>query len=191
VEILRRPILESCLITGNFQFAGGDEANNKLDLERAQSIPELAGRITDRLCELAEPYQPTVLVGLPNGATGWAERMSEEMKLPVLYLKKELVVPGQKTFSLRSSHDRQYVDGKPDARLLVIEDAGSKLTSFRGALESVPYIGKNALGLVGIWRRFPPQVDKPDPKPTRWIINEYIPLNLSKRSRYRQYATAA
>lgn len=186
-EVLRERILDTCLISGDFTFAGGAEADNKLDLERALLIPDLVSSIIDRLCELAEPYNPDALTGLPNGATRWAEYMAERMRLPVIYLKKEITEPGNKTYSLCSKADYQYTERRPGARLLVVEDVGSKLTSFRGALKSVPFIGSNALGLVGIWRRLPEQSDSPDPQSTSWMVEEHIPLKLSKDSPYRSY----
>ncbi len=57
--------------------------NNKLELDFAtvSQYPDVLKKVTERLCEIVEPYQPEFVMGVPDGATGYAARVAWELDI--------------------------------------------------------------------------------------------------------------
>ena len=111
-------------------FADGQLANNKLDLDYAHVAqdPELLDEVADGLYALAKPFRPQFVIGVPNGATGFAQavaarfRIWSDVRQPVL-TKNQVA----KTMDYRSGRDESIVAGL--SRGILIEDVLNRRAS--------------------------------------------------------------
>lgn len=79
------------------RFRNGQEANNKLNLDSStlSKHPLLYSKAVRYLADLLQPYKPEAIVGVPNGATGFAAPvaaelgMREDRDVYVFHLRKD------------------------------------------------------------------------------------------------------
>jgi orotate phosphoribosyltransferase len=191
---LREEILDTCfeIHPQGITFASGKRANNKLELERIFKQPELKSKVVTALAQLAMKFKPGFVVGVPNGATPWAEAVREELDIDyIVYLDAQEDLRGRKVMRFRNEFlDRhQLVRHLQDG--VMIEDALNEHTSVRQAL-ALPDLGKRKKieAVVAIWDRGLPSLRPPLWIPHEALITEHIPNILPEASDlYQRYCS--
>lgn len=161
---------------GEYVFAGNNEANNKLEMERLLNQPEKAELVLNLLGGLAigSSFYPDAIWGVPNGGQEFAKVLGKRLKVPVVLLAKDKVnsSPGEKRFKFRSDEDEAIVDAAQN--MVAVEDVTTKLTSLDGALQN-PKLAKKTNYIVAIWRRGTEVIERKLYVPILWIIEEPLP----------------
>lgn len=164
---IRRDILDFCFDRYDGTFAGGQEANNKLDLERIGHLPHLAAQIVSRLAEIIETFEPDLLVSTPKGADWLTVRTSWRLGTSALLLDKD---PSTKEFAYRPT-GRETVE--KSQRLVIVDDALNRLTN-TGKVFDLPGIADKAVAIGAIWDRNPGR-ETDLSLPIGAVISEEIP----------------
>jgi hypothetical protein len=147
MEELRDQILRVSFGRFNGKFAGGDEANNKLDLEQLQYIPDLRQKVASGVADLAKPYRPSLIIPIPNGANWLGGEVADLCGVKSLELRKD---PETKEISLKDDESR--ITCMEAEEIVLVEDAITRFTSTRRAL-AIPHIAERAVAVVAIWNR--------------------------------------
>lgn len=180
----REEILATCLSRYEGKFAGGDRANNKLDMERIYDNPELFEEVVKKLGQAAMEHDPEFVVGVPDGAIRLADAVALRCDLYSVHLKKTGSDKGKVEFK------DSFVDGEVMCgslrRGVLIEDVFNTFTSTRRVL-AIPELSKKVVAAEAIWDRGNDPRDEPD-IPTRALIKEPIPSILPTDSRLWSFA---
>lgn len=172
---------------GDWLFHGGQPANNHVSMEHLFE-PGNEAVLDDSvrgLAKLATELQAKVLVGIADGGTHLAELVGEEMRLPISRIKKQLQPDGKNGFDFTTSHERQRVERL--GNLVIVDDVATRLSSLERVMQ-IPAIGAKAVGFVAIFCRglIEDQVNVPLPK--KYLVEQYIPAQLSPDSPLWSYA---
>jgi orotate phosphoribosyltransferase len=78
---------------GDYTFAGGKKANNKLEIPPLLEDPEVKELVLDALTDLIAQHSPDALWGVPSGGQSFAHHLGKKrrLNLPVVYLKKKVL----------------------------------------------------------------------------------------------------
>ncbi len=171
------------------RFASGEQANNKLLLDRLVDEP----RMLRPMVKLAEFLEPDAVWGQPSGGQAFAERIAEELDVPLIRLKKDVNLPGIKTCDYAS--DKDYKIAHDAGRTVGIEDVGNEFTSLYGTLRLSPRlrdIARSTGGIVMGWRRGSPARERELDIDILSVVHEYIPNMVTPDSlffkRYGEFA---
>lgn len=152
-------------------FAGGQQANNKteLDYETLLRHPQLLNQVVELICEKAEPYKPDFFAGVPDGATGLAERVAQETGAYFVRLKR----PSKTEMSYATTADRDRVGCLQGGILL--EDVLNRRTNTKRALD-IEGLGPKILAVIGILDRSIPEPEdrKTIGKPVHSLVRRPI-----------------
>lgn len=185
-HMLRDQLLAVGLREYDGVFAGGDTANNKLELDYASLShhPHLLDRVTQGLCEAVDTIgaQPEFVVGVPNGATRLAEQVALRIGVDVYnpFLKKD-----GNEISYATQVDREMVQNLE--RGIVVEDVVNTLHTTRQTLR---HLGGRATAVVCVFDRGNTAARPPIDVPLVSLVAEYIPAYLPQPSSLWQYAGA-
>lgn len=177
---LRRDILSFCFDRYDGTFAAGQQANNKLDLERIGHLPLLRARIVEHATQHIEQYEPDLLVSTPRGADWFVKSIAWRLGITALVLDKD---ESTKEFSYQAG-GQQAVESSH--RLMIGDDALNRLTN-TGKVHELPGIAERALGVFAIWDRNPDR-SQSLPLPIEAIITEEIPDMLPTDHELWEYA---
>lgn len=182
-------LLEQLLEIGferhNDEFADGQLANNKLELDhqRLSQHLQVYEAVVGRICELAEPYKPEFVIGVPHGATGLAGKVALELGNnvynPVLKIDK-----AAKTMDYATQLDRSIVERLD--RGLLVEDVPNRRSSIQRALR-VPDLAAKISVVLGVFDRGLPDERKSVDKPVHSIVALEIPAILPSDSELWNY----
>lgn len=187
---IRSDILRRCLTRHDdapVTFAGGEQANNKLDLEKITGSVKLRARVAVRMAELVRQseFYPKLdmIVAVPNGANWLALDMGYLLGRFVLQLDKD---PETKDFSFRHNGDNQLAGTK---NIIIVDDVLNQLTNTSKVYE-LPDMAERTNAVFGIWDRNPDRTTSCTlPVPVQAIISEYIPAQLPSDSKLWKYTT--
>ena len=170
-------------------FAGGQEANNKVDADILYKDPETRAKIVNGLAELAVEFKPDLIVPIPHGADKWGEALAHELgDIPVSRLKKIESAPGFKNTDFKNELSQGRVNRSK--RLLLVEDFCNRWTSTRGGL-FIPSVRRKAVGLVGIGYRGTPDNRVAAPIKSKFLWEHRIPDILEDNDPLWEYADTA
>ncbi|MGH7238161.1 MAG: hypothetical protein ACREGF_06510 [Candidatus Saccharimonadales bacterium] len=189
---LREPILKACFQPGNLVFAGGEEANNKLELENLRHCPDLRSLVAARVGKLVREYNPDLIIPVPNGANWLGQDIARARGIGCVLLGKNAET---KEIYYPSNIQKQIVEGSQS--IVIIEDALNKLITTKKVL-ALPGIAEKCLAVAGIWRRgdlglvLPRYLESAENEddyiPVQAVINEFIPAQLPDDSELWRYA---
>ncbi len=126
--------------SGEWTFAGGQTSNNKMDFEEAYRHPKVLKLILNSLERMAAPFKADLIVPVADGANQLGLLLGVHMGLDVVYLQKEKVGPGVKTFKYRSEEDQKLVEASNG--LIIVEDVSNRRTSVNGVLQITSILDK-------------------------------------------------
>ncbi|MGH7196128.1 MAG: hypothetical protein ACREGA_05150 [Candidatus Saccharimonadales bacterium] len=184
INAVRQAVLEAGVwrVAGDFTFASGEQANNKLEIDRLL-LPENGERrqtVVSALAKIAMAAKPDLLYGVPSGGQDFARLVGQKLDLPVISIDKILPQkPGQKNFGYSSDNDQKMVSTA--ARLVGIEDVTTTMTSLAAVL-TLPGLAVKTQKMVAIWRRGQPNQERQLPLPAEslsWIIEQPIPNHIA------------
>jgi len=182
-----RSSLHRALLTAGFErysgkFKGNQYANNKviLDFEKVHKNKQLYPRVLGGLCRLVAQHNPDFVVGVPDGATGYADAVARNLRIDVIHLAKD---KQHHRMEFATEDDRVLADLLQ--RGVLIEDVPNRRTSLK---EAVDLLGAKVIRAVGIFDRGVPGelidigigVDS--------LVHEPIPAELSQRHELWHFA---
>jgi orotate phosphoribosyltransferase len=156
----------------DYVFASGKTANNKFEIPLLLEDEEASQLVLRELGGLAMAYEPDVLWGVPSGGEEFACYLGEELGLPVARLNKVSTSPGRKTFEYKTRYDERLAHRA--RRMVGLEDITTELTSVAGALE-LQNLKAKTTGVVAVWRRGTPEVEKDLGVEVSWLVKEAVP----------------
>jgi orotate phosphoribosyltransferase len=147
---LRTRLLKAGLVFGEFSFSGGQKANHKLELDydHIKQDSQLYLEVIDRLAELAEPWQPDFVVGVPNGATriGLSVGLNLKTVSHCVQLRKDDGHFSYSTLAVDAENARR------GSRGVIVEDVVNRRTNTLKVL-NMNGLGEKIVGAVAIWDR--------------------------------------
>jgi orotate phosphoribosyltransferase len=174
---------------GAFVFASGKEANNKFEIPAILEREEVAEPLMRELGYLALEHSPDALWGVPSGGQEIACYLGGELGLPVVCLEKKLVTPGKKSFEYASRGAERLA--QQATRIVGVEDITTEFTSLMGALE-LPVLRSKTQGIVSVWRRGTPDIERDIGIPVSWLAEEAVPNMITPNQPfYKKYAHLA
>lgn len=179
---LREDILHECFGPYEGIFKGGDEANNKLDLEIMQHVPHLRKKAATSLGLIVMQYDVDGIVSVPYGADWLGEDIAEEQGLTHIQLRKT-----------HGDTEMDYLDylmrirGLRSKRLAIVDDCFTKFTNTRLALQ-VKGVSDRAVVAAAVWDRGLIFDRKALGIPVRALLTEHIPAQLPADSPLWEYA---
>ncbi len=175
---LKGPLIAAGFQVGQYEFASGETANNKLGLDAETletSDPELYHEVVGRLAVQARQFKPNALTYVPNGARGYAHAIGHLTGLPVVEMVATPNEQGGKDVALARGFKNlaRFVLAR---RIVLIEDVTTELTSVNRTLE-MPFMKHKVAGIAAIWRRGVEGREKPLPKGIRasWLVEAPMP----------------
>jgi orotate phosphoribosyltransferase len=130
-------------------FADGQTANNKLELsyDAVRQHDDVYQRVIVGLFQLARPYKPDFIVGIPNGATEYALQVAIMLDVHQIMLDKD---DDTKALSYASTIDYQKVQGLQ--RGILVEDVINRRSSLERAMR-LPDMAAKIVGVIGVFDR--------------------------------------
>jgi len=168
-------------------FADGQAADNKLELDH-RSLSQnqnLLTTVVANICELAEPYHPDFVIGVPNGATNLAVAVAKNMRQEVYspHLAKD---DATKLIDYKTEADRDMIAFL--GRGILIEDVLNRRRTTRKVLQ-LAELGPKICAVIGVFDRSVPAERLPVDKPTHALVHQKIPATIgNKNSRFWRYA---
>ncbi len=88
---LREGILQTCFMGYDKRFAGGDLANNKLDLEKLKRCSHLAALAVAGVAKIIREKHPRadLIIPVPNGATWLGRKVALARGIDCMSLTKD------------------------------------------------------------------------------------------------------
>ncbi len=157
---------------GEFVFASGEEANNKLDAEALVEHTSQYVYVLSELGRIARQWEPKALVGVPRGGQRLASDLGLMLNLPVIELEKEDTTPGRKTFRYADERDKHLA--ATAGPIVALEDVTSEMTSLDGMLQ-LPELREHVVAVSAIWRRGRVETERELGVPITWLIEEPLP----------------
>ncbi|HVV25724.1 MAG TPA: hypothetical protein VHC21_01700 [Candidatus Saccharimonadales bacterium] len=165
-ESLRETVLRLTFDRYEGTFAGGQPANNKLDLERIAHVPGLRAQIVYGLAELAQPHRPDLIVGVPHGGDWLATDLAWQLGIRALLLDKD----EHKAFHYQKGGEQMVARSE---RVVGVDDLFNRRTSIR-KVQALNGLAERMVAAVAVWDRNPAM--KPRlPLPHEALIEEAIP----------------
>lgn len=130
-RLIEEDIFSACLRPYAGNFAGGQQANNKLECEILEHHPVLREVVVDQMGLAVMRHEPDFVVGIPRGATWLAKAIAKEKGLAVVRLDYESEDP-QKNMYFYSAADEEVC--RNGSRGVIVEDVFNRFTNTRRAL---------------------------------------------------------
>ncbi len=165
-------------------FAGGDKANNHLNLDKLEKYPELLHKVTEQMAYLILAHNCNVefLAPIPSGGDILADMIAGHLNregvddIPVV--KFEKIDNGM--FSIKDEMAESITEG------VVIDDASTRLSSLERFIQTPELSGKN-LSFCAIWRRGNPEIELEIPIQKYWVVEKQIPFFITKDSEFSEF----
>lgn len=163
---------------GNFTFASGQTANNKLDMEKLLVHRTRRKKVIVPLTDNVVEHSPQAVWGVPRGGQMAARHVANLLGIGFIQLRKDSKhhVPGAKNFIFANPESEALA--RDCDRLVGIEDVTTEMTSLCGALQ-LPLLDEHTLAIESIWRRGGEGVERPIDKPMRWLIERPLPNHIT------------
>lgn len=169
-------------------FAGGDRANNHLNLDKLADHPDILEEVTEQMAFLILAHNCHVefLAPIPSGGDILADSISK-------YLRREDVddIPVVKFDKTNNGKfaiiENQREDIENLTHGVVIDDASTRLSSLRRFIQT-PELKYKDLSFCAIWRRGSPDIEIDIPIRKFWVVEREIPFILDKNSDLYKYA---
>ncbi len=187
-EILEAGLLEMCEPR---EFAGGDIANNHLNLDRLNEHEELFDRVTSAMAHLILAHECRIdfLLPIPSGGNIFAEAISQKLatrerqRIPVVEFKKT----PEGLFTPLGSYARQRLSRSGHG--VIIDDVTTRLSTLERFLK-IPELRARKLSFCAVWRRGTEDMELSinDAIDKYWLVEEPIPFTIDETSSYWEYA---
>ncbi|MGB4758491.1 MAG: hypothetical protein WBP26_00365 [Candidatus Saccharimonadales bacterium] len=177
---LHTDILQASFCRYDGPLANGENANNKLDLERIKDIPDLRQRVSGLVAEKVKLHRPQLIVPVPNGANWLGSDVAGLLDIEWLVLQKDI-----------ETKEISYFAGglavvQSIERLVVVEDVFRKFTNTNKVL-ALEGIGERAVAAEAIYDRNPNRIEDIG-LPHDALVKQYIPTQLPAESSFWQFA---
>ena len=168
-------------------FAGGDRANNHLNLDRLANNPELLDEVTKEMAYLILAHNCNIefLAPIPSGGDVLADSISGHLRregvddIPVIKFEKS----DNGMFAIKDD----YIDLLANLEEgVAIDDASTRLSSLRRFIQT-PELKDKELSFCAIWRRGSPDIEIYIPIKKFWVVEREIPFILDKNSDLYEY----
>jgi len=179
---LKEAILQTCFERFDGQFAAGDRANNRVNLDRLAKNEELKNYCIKQLGSLAIAYQAEFVTAVPDGANWIARNVSERFGLPLVELFK---YPDTGQIDFRTKEDEEITHDLACGALF--EDVARTFHSLQKVLALDP-LDEKVIVIGSIFDRGNPATRNSLQVPHIPLVREYIPPLLPKNSDYWKYA---
>ena len=160
-----------------FTTHGGESANYRVEMEdilgEDSSHRELRGMIVDRLARKLEPYEPEVIIPIPEGANHLGAMIALRLGVRVVYLAWRDKAARQ--FQYRDQHNRIVVNRA--VRVALIDDVYTSGLSLEEAAEFTELDGKQVVGGI-VFDRSASKVRKASPYPIESVVSRHLPLRV-------------
>jgi orotate phosphoribosyltransferase len=170
----RDAVMGETFVRGDFTFASGTKANNKLQMERLKNNPELFDDVIRRLGVLAMVFNPDLISYVPDGARLFAEPLAADLGLPVAHLWKAIDINNGQPRNITYKRPMDHRSVRAANRLVIIEDVTTKFTSTKKVLD-LPDMRQIAIGQVSIVHRGWPAAQQNFELKALSLIGEYMP----------------
>lgn len=176
---------------GETIYAAGTPATHKLemDYEAMEHHPLLLWRLVKALTEETIPYKPDYIVGVPNGATGYAGAVALELSgqddrdVFLAHLHKDESGIGFATDIDRDTASRL-------SKAVLVEDVFNTGKSTRQSIDCIRSVGSEVVAVVAAFDRGDPMT-RPDLEvPFRSMAAAYIPPDLTPGTDILNYIEA-
>lgn len=160
---------------GDFTFASGKTANNKIQLPKVLDTIHAKGLLLGRMAELIQGYQPDMLWGVPDGGQEFAKVLGEDLGVPLLELERDEEASarmGTKIF--KYVNDDEIANAEVAEKIVGIEDVSNELTSVVSALD-LPVLSRKTVAVVIGFRRGSRKNEQPVSVPLEAAIDMPIP----------------
>lgn len=169
-------------------FADDQPANNKLDLgyERVSQHSEVCDEVLYRMYHIARKhrYNPDFIVGVPNGAIGYAARLAAMLEVDYNpHLRKD---PNTKKLYYANDIDKDSVSRLQ--RGILVEDVLNRRSSTRRALR-LPGLGPKTTAVIAVFDRGIPEERYAIDKPVHAVVARPIPAELPQIHALWQHAS--
>lgn len=178
---LTERIIAATFVSGDFIFADGTVANNKLVSERLARDPELLEEVVSGLAQLAMSFNPDLITFVPNGAKMFAKPVAEQLDLPMADLWKQSTsgkLGGR--ISYRTPKDRLAVLSNAVSRIVIIEDISRTFSSAERVV-NLEGMDEKAVGLVSIHHRGTADNQEIFRLPVKSLSERYLPTEMEER----------
>lgn len=169
---LEEDILQACLEHYDGVFKGGEQANNKLNIEKLGEDKDIADRVVKSMGRIVLEYEPDFLTAVPSGGDWLARRIAKDIDVTFVQLKK---LPRLGKISFFNS--AASMSCRKRSRGVIIEDVFNKFTSTNMVLD-ITMIEERAEAAVAVWDRGNLMERQPLVIPARALITRHIPAVL-------------
>jgi hypothetical protein len=179
---LRERLLDVGFGSYEGSFADGQSANNKLELDYAMlsKHPELCNEVVTRLTDLAEIFNPQFIMGVPDGATGFAAAVAARIRLQRKIYNPVLTKDGTtQAIDYRGSMDRSLVMALSTG--VLIEDVLNRRSTTERVLR-ISGLAPKITTVIGIFDRSLPEERIDVGKPVYRLAAQEIPAVLTADS---------
>jgi hypothetical protein len=162
---LYETIFRLCFDRYEGTLAGGQTANNKLDLERIEKVLSLRGRVAHNVASLVIPCEADLLVSTPRGGDWLTKDMAQILGIEYLLLGKDK----SKNFAYFSGGAERVASSE---RVAIVDDLMNRRTNTNKVL-ALPGVAERAVAAVAIFDRNP-AMEPALPIPQYAWFEEYI-----------------
>lgn len=162
-----------------FTTHGGESANYRVEMEdilgEDSSHRELRGMIADRLAKKLEPYEPEVIIPIPEGANYLGAMIARRLGVRVVYLAWRDKAAHPRQLQYHDQHNRIVVNRA--IRVALIDDVYTSGLSLEEVVEFTELDGKQVVGGIA-FDRSAPKVRKASPYPIESVVSRHLPLRV-------------
>jgi len=144
---LYETIFRLCFDRYEGRLAGGQKANNKLDLERVANVLSLRGQVAHNVASLVIPCEVDLLVSTPRGGDWLTKDMAQILGVEYLLLNKD----EDKNFTYFSGGAERVASSE---KLVIVDDLMNRRTNTNKVL-ALPGMAERAAAAVAIFDRNP------------------------------------
>jgi orotate phosphoribosyltransferase len=174
---------------GDYTFASGKKANNKLEIPELLEDPEAREVVLHEMGKLVVAHSPDAIWGVPSGGQEFARHLCKELDVPVIFLRKVGSLAGSKEFAYNTRYDAKAA--RKAECIVGIKDITTELTSVNGVLQ-LPELKEKTEAIVALWRRENSEVEKPLGVNVEWVVEDEVPNTITpEHPFYSQYAHLA
>lgn len=176
------------LSLGEFTYASGQEANNKLDMERLLLYREYRTPLLKSMALLAirNPQTIEAIIGIPRGGAKFAQKVGLLAGIRVIEMEKGENDLGNPVFNYRSRADRVAAESVDS--IAIMEDVTTTRSSEALLYAQHPEIRERAEVCITGWDRSTPGKKLPLSVPLEPVIQEPIPYDLFPGHALYEYA---
>ena len=162
----------------DFVTAAGESADTKveLDLLTEQNLQNrlLRQLIIGELAMRLVKHEPDIIVPIPTGADHLGTGIGSRLYLPVAYLEKQDITPGNESIQPKTDNDRQLLESA--GRIALVDDVFTTGGSLMRASRMEIMEDKQIVAAAEVWDRSDGSYQDTIPFEVESIVEKYVPL---------------